>query len=100
MCILTRTFAKERGWGCSGGCRCSSQQEGPLIGILQRALVIVIQPAIQRWSRGDREAAAVGVVLFFVGALITHLRAHDSSLAPATVFLLLPVTTLVLGLAT
>jgi hypothetical protein len=76
------------------------QQEGPLIGILQQALVIVIQPAIQRWGRGDREAAAVGVVLFFVGALITHLRAHDSSLAPATVFLLLAVTTLALGLAT
>jgi mannose/fructose/N-acetylgalactosamine-specific phosphotransferase system component IID len=34
-------------------------------------------------------AAAVGVILFFVGAVITHLRARDYSLAPATVFLLL-----------
>ena len=44
-------------------------------------------------------AATVGVILFFVGALITHLRARDYSLAPATVFLLLAVATLVLGLA-
>ena len=44
-------------------------------------------------------AAAVGVILFFVGAVITHLRARDYSLAPATVFLLLAVTTLLLGLA-
>ena len=44
-------------------------------------------------------AAAVGVIMFFVGAVITHLRARDYSLAPATVFLLLAVATLVLGLA-
>ncbi len=44
-------------------------------------------------------AAAVGVIVFFVGAVITHLRARDFSLAPATVFLLLAVATLVLGLA-
>ena len=44
-------------------------------------------------------AAAVGVILFFVGAVITHLRARDYSLARATVFLLLAVTTLFLGLA-
>jgi DoxX-like family len=42
--------------------------------------------------------AAVGVILFFAGAVITHLRARDYSLAPATVFLLLAMTTLVLGL--
>jgi hypothetical protein len=44
-------------------------------------------------------AAAVGVIVFFVGAVITHLRARDYSLAPATVFLLLAVATLALGLA-
>ena len=43
--------------------------------------------------------AAVGVIVFFVAAIITHLRARDYSLAPATVFLLLAVATLVLGLA-
>jgi DoxX-like family len=46
-------------------------------------------------------AAAVGVILFFVGAVITHLRAHEplTAFAPASVFLLLAVTTLGLGLA-
>src|SRR5207247_10251367 len=34
-------------------------------------------------------AAAVGLVLFFVGAIITHLRARDCQLCLAIVFLLL-----------
>src|SRR6266498_4709208 len=34
-------------------------------------------------------AAAVGLVLFFVGAIITYLRARDSSFGLAVVFLLL-----------
>jgi hypothetical protein len=44
-------------------------------------------------------AAAVGLVLFFVGAIITHLRAHDFSFGLALVFLLLAVAALVLRLA-
>src|SRR5438128_3360629 len=44
-------------------------------------------------------AAAVGLVLFFVGAIFTHLRGHDYSLGPATVFLLMAVAALVLRLA-
>ena len=44
-------------------------------------------------------AAAVGLVLYFVGAIITHLRARDYSMGPATAFLLLAVAALVLGLA-
>ncbi|MGI8690690.1 MAG: DoxX family protein [Thermomicrobiales bacterium] len=43
-------------------------------------------------------AAAVGLILFFVGAIITHLRARDYSLAYAAVYLLLTVTALVLRL--
>jgi hypothetical protein len=45
-------------------------------------------------------AAAAGLTVFFVGAVITHLRAHDYSLGRGwpLVFLLLAVTTLVLGL--
>jgi len=43
-------------------------------------------------------AAAVGLVLFFVGAIITHLRVGDCSISPATAFLLLAVAALVLGL--
>ena len=44
-------------------------------------------------------AAAVGLVLFFVGAIITHLHAHDYSFGLAIVFLLLAVVTLVLKVA-
>jgi hypothetical protein len=44
-------------------------------------------------------AASVGLVLFFVAAIITHLRARDYSLGPAIVFLMLAVAALVLRLA-
>ena len=44
-------------------------------------------------------AAAVGLVLFFVGAIITHLRVRDYSIGPAAAFLLLAVAALVLGVA-
>src|SRR6266705_3462682 len=43
-------------------------------------------------------AAAVGLILFFVGAIFTHLRAHDHSFGLAVVFLLLAVAALVLRL--
>jgi hypothetical protein len=43
-------------------------------------------------------AAAVGVILYFAGAITTHLRARDYSLAPATAFGLLAVAALALGL--
>jgi hypothetical protein len=36
-------------------------------------------------------AAAVGLVLFFVGAIITHLHARDYSFGIAVAFLSLPV---------
>jgi hypothetical protein len=44
-------------------------------------------------------AAATGLVLYFVGAIITHLRERDYSIGPAAAFLLLAVAALVLGLA-
>jgi len=44
-------------------------------------------------------AAAIGLVLFFVSAVVTHLRAHDYSFGLAVVFLLLAVAALVLRLA-
>ena len=62
-------------------------------------LVGIGVPLIATTTAGiSTTAAAIGTAAA-VGALITHLRAHDSSLAPATVFLLLAVATLVLGLA-
>ncbi|HET6262166.1 MAG TPA: DoxX family protein, partial [Chloroflexia bacterium] len=39
----------------------------------------------------------VGLILFFVGAIITHLRVRDYSVGPAAAFLLLAVAALVLG---
>ncbi|MFD7962003.1 DoxX family protein [Streptomyces zaomyceticus] len=41
-------------------------------------------------------AAAVGVVLYFVGALIAHLRAKDYEVAPVVVLTLLATAALVL----
>src|SRR6267142_2814731 len=43
-------------------------------------------------------AAAVGLILFFVGAIITHLRARDYSFGLPIAFLLLAVATFALGL--
>jgi len=43
-------------------------------------------------------ATAIGLVLYFVGAIITHLRARDYSIGPAAAFLLMAVAALVLGL--
>src|SRR5437899_9343095 len=43
-------------------------------------------------------AAAVGLILFFITAIITHLRARDYSFGLAAVFLLLAVAALALGL--
>jgi len=44
-------------------------------------------------------AAAVGLILFFVAAIITHLRARDYSFGLAVAFLLLAVPALALRLA-
>ncbi|MER5707628.1 DoxX family protein [Streptomyces sp. NPDC002122] len=44
-------------------------------------------------------AAAIGVTLYFAGAVITHLRAKDYELAPALVLTLIAVTALVLRIA-
>jgi DoxX-like family len=43
-------------------------------------------------------AAATGLVLFFSGAIITHIRAHDRSYGLAVVFLALAVCSLALTL--
>ena len=44
-------------------------------------------------------AAASGLVLFFIGAVVTHLRAHDYSFGLAIVFLVLAVAALIMRLA-
>lgn len=44
-------------------------------------------------------AAAVGVVLYFVGAVVYHVRAKDYAIAPPVVFVVLAVAALILRLA-
>ena len=44
-------------------------------------------------------AASVGLVLFFIGAIITHVRARYWNIAPPAAFLLLAVSSLVLRVA-
>ena len=44
-------------------------------------------------------AAAVGLVLFFIASIITHLRGRDYSFGLAIVFLMLALSTLVLRVA-
>ena len=43
-------------------------------------------------------AAAIGLILFFVAAITTHLRARDYSFGVAVMFLLLAVAALVLAI--
>ncbi|MFZ7086847.1 DoxX family protein [Curtobacterium sp. RRHDQ10] len=40
-------------------------------------------------------AAAIGAVIYFVGAVVAHVRAHDRGFVPALVLALLSVATLV-----
>ncbi|QIQ02933.1 DoxX family protein [Streptomyces liangshanensis] len=44
-------------------------------------------------------AAAVGVLLYFIGAVVSHLRVKNHEIAPAGVFVVLAVAALVLRLA-
>ncbi|GAA3395781.1 DoxX family protein [Streptomyces roseoviridis] len=45
------------------------------------------------------EAAAAGLVLYFAGAVVTHIRAKDYALAPAAVLTLLSAVALALRIA-
>jgi hypothetical protein len=68
-----------------------------MLGVLKAAgalglLVGIVVPPIGT-------AAGIGLILFFVGAIITHLRARDYSFGLAIVFLLLAIAALVLRLS-
>ena len=45
-------------------------------------------------------AAAIGVILYFAGAVISHVRVHDKHIQPAAVLLLIAVAALILRLIT
>lgn len=70
----------------------------PVLGILKAAgaLGLLIGIGVPMPSVGT--AAAVGLVVYFIGAVIVHLRAGDYSVSGQHVYLLLAVATLVLDL--
>ncbi|MEU3186883.1 DoxX family protein [Streptomyces sp. NPDC006923] len=51
------------------------------------------------WITPIGVAAAIGVILYFIGAAIFHLRAKDYAIAPVVIILLVAVAALVLRLA-
>lgn len=51
------------------------------------------------WITPIGAAAAVGVTLYFIGAVIAHLRVKDFELAPAAVLTLVAAAALILRLA-
>src|SRR6266508_1791993 len=69
-----------------------------MLGILKAAAALGLMVGIGVPLIGM--AAATGLILFFVAAIITHLRARDYSFGLAFVFLLLAVAALILRLAT
>ena len=68
----------------------------PLLGILKAAAAVGLLVGIGVPFVGA--SAALGLVCFFVGTFVTHLRARDYSFGLAVVFLALAVATLVLTL--
>ena len=71
----------------------------PMLGILKAAGALGLLVGLIGVVPLIGTAAAVGLILFFVGAVITHVRVRDYSIGPAAAFLLLAVAALVLGLA-
>jgi hypothetical protein len=70
----------------------------PMLGILKAAGALGLLIGIGMAMPSIGTAAAVGLVVYFVGASIVHLRAGDYSFGAQHVMLLLAVATLVLGL--
>lgn len=68
----------------------------PVLGILKAAGALGLLIGIAIPIIGI--AAASGLTLFFVGAIVTHLRARNHSIATPLIFLLAAVGTLGLGI--
>ena len=71
----------------------------PALGTLKAAGALGLLIGIGAPVPSIGTAAAVGLVVYFVGAAIVHVRAGDYSVSGQHVFLLLAVATLVLDLA-
>ena len=68
----------------------------PMLGILKAAGALGLLIGIGVPVPAIGTAAAVGLVVYFVGAVIVHLRAGDYSVSGQHMYLLLAVATLVL----
>ncbi len=66
----------------------------PLLGALQIAAAVGMIVGI--WVPLLAIAATIGLVLYFAGAIIAHLRAHDPAKQGAIMFLILAAVTLTL----
>lgn len=64
-----------------------------VLGLLEVAAAIGLIVGI--WWIPLAIAAAVGAVIYFIGAIVAHLRKRDKALAPAAVLLVLSIATLV-----
>lgn len=69
----------------------------PGLGALEIAATLGLFAGFFWWPIGA--AAAIGAIVYFAGAVVTHLRARDNAIAPATALMLVSAATLVLILA-
>ena len=69
-----------------------------LLAVAELAGAVGLLVGLSWWPIGV--AAAIGVILYFVGALVFHVRARDMALAAPAVFLVLAVAALVLRAVT
>jgi hypothetical protein len=66
----------------------------PALGVLQIAATLGLIAGI--WVPALAIAAAIGLILYFAGAIIAHVRAHDPASQGAILFLALAAVTLAL----
>ncbi|MGA1838240.1 DoxX family protein [Herbiconiux sp. 11R-BC] len=65
-----------------------------VLGLLEVAAAVGLIVGI--WWTPLAIAAAIGAVIYFIGAIIAHVRKSDKNVAPAAVLLVLSIATLVL----
>lgn len=70
----------------------------PILGALEVAGAVGLVAGLAVWPLGV--AAAIGTILYFVGAVGSHLRVDDRQIQGATVLLVVAVAALVLRLVT
>jgi uncharacterized membrane protein YphA (DoxX/SURF4 family) len=64
-----------------------------VLGVLE--VLATIGLVVGLWVPGIGIAAAIGAVVYFAGAVVAHVRAHEKHLQPAAVLFVFAVATLV-----